>query len=70
MILLCLLSTSVHERAAIRDQTIYNAANLSADGVGALVSTTDHHLVDYNLLSAKNDSITAHYATHGTKAAK
>ena len=36
------------------------ASNFSADGVGALVSATDHHLVNDNLLSPHNDSILAY----------
>ena len=39
-------------------QTTYTS-DLSADGVGALVSAADHHLVDNNLLSAQDDSIAA-----------
>ena len=40
------------------------ASDFSADGVRALVSATDHHLVNDNLLGAENDAIAADYSHH------
>ena len=83
MVLLCLLAPPVHQRSPIRYQAINNlkeakisikiiiektyTSDLSADGVGALVSPADHHLVDHDLLRTQNDAITADHSANRTK---
>ena len=47
MVLLGLLAATVHQSSTIWDQSIDYAANLSGHRVSALISATDHHLVDY-----------------------
>ena len=39
-------------------------SDLPAHRVGALVSATDHHLVDDDLLGAEDDAIAADYSHH------
>ena len=38
------------------------AADVSGDGVGALVCSADHHLVDDDLFGAEDDSVATHDA--------
>jgi hypothetical protein len=58
-------STELHESTTVRSESIYNRSRVSGDGVNALVSATNHHLVDNDLLCAKNDSVFANNTADG-----
>ena len=63
MVLLGLLAATVHQGSTIWDQSIDHATNLSGHRVCALISATNHHLVDDNFLSSEDDAVLADNAT-------
>jgi len=59
LVLLSLFSSSVHERLAIRDESVDNTASLGRNGEDSLIGARDHHLRDNDLFGSQHDAILA-----------